>query len=251
MSLSHKLIKYNQINLMTGSFRIPLSPIKLETGGERKSAIERETEEKVCQTAALLEDLIAQSKKQAEDIMLQAWEQAESIQIKAKEEGFQAGLQAGKQIGYQTSYDEGIQNTKEMKEQAKALLDAAHRKSREYIGRTGSEIIHLAAAMAKNVIRMQIDTKDESIVEMVKGALRRSEEKKQILLRSPAEFISILQANSYQFEKICPNANFIFLEDPTIQSPGCVIETEDQIINLEVDKQLDNIIEALLRMEEP
>jgi len=30
-----------------------------------------------------------------------------------------------------------------------------------------------------------------------------------------------------------------------VKSPGCIIETEDQVMDLEIDRQLDNIVNAL------
>lgn len=251
ISLSRRLIKHNQIDMMSGCLDIPLSSIQVLKNRGGESIKEGEAEEAAHETRAKQDEIIRQTELQSQQLIRHAGEQAETIKRKAKETGYQAGLQEGKQSGYQAGYDEALQHTKDMREQAKALLEAAHRESREYIKKTSLEIIQLAAAIAKKIICFSIDVKDESIVEMAKEALRQSEEKRQILMRSPAQFVSILQANAYQFEKICPNATFVFLEDPTIKSPGCVIETDDQVINLEVDKQLDHIIKALQTLEKP
>ncbi|HHY81555.1 MAG TPA: hypothetical protein GX505_02620 [Clostridiales bacterium] len=249
MSLSRNLIKNNQVDMAKGCLQIPLMPIRNTLNGEKKSAAEWEAEEKARQIQVKLENMIRQAEAQAESIIQQAREQAQAIQMQARDEGYQAGLQEGRKSGFQAGYKEGMQSTEQMQKQAKALLQAAHRESREYIRKTQAEIIKLAAAMAKKIIHINIDMNDESIVEMVREALHSSEDRKQVLLRSPAHYIPILQASSCQFEKICPNATFVFLEDSTLKEYDCIIETEDQVIHLEIDQQLDNIVNALMKLE--
>ncbi|NLU36669.1 MAG: hypothetical protein GXX01_06600 [Clostridiales bacterium] len=245
--MSSRIIKHNQVDIAGSSLEIPVVPIESEKESE-KPAGDGQAAEETIRLNEELQELINRAEKQAENIIRQAHEEADSIRRQAREEGYQAGLKEGKRTGYREGYEEAVKETEELKEKAKALLESAHRESREYISRTKAEIIRLAAAMARKIIHFNIDMNDEAIVEMVKEALHRSEEKKQVLLRSPAEFVSVLKANMDQFEKICPHANFIVLEDATVESPGCVIETEDQVINLEVDQQLNNIIEALSAM---
>lgn len=243
--MSRRLIKNNQIDIVSGSLEIPLTPISLTSQKEMQPDIDSEMQEEVCQTRERLDEMIKKAESQAAEIISNAREEAESIKQQAREEGWQAGFQEGRDSGYQAGYEEAIQSSEKMKEMARALLQNAHLKSREYISKTKEEIINLAAAMARKIIHTRIDMDDECIVEMVKEALHQSEEKNQVLLRCPVEFISVLQANSSQFEKICPNANFIILEDPTVKGSGCVIETEDQVIDLEIDQQLNNIVSAL------
>lgn len=250
MSLFNKLIKNDQVDCSADCLEIPLSPIKLENCRKKKSFSEMEAEQKDQKIKENLDEIVKQSKDQAESLIQQAEEQALLIKEQARDEGYQAGLQEGRQNGYQEGCAKAAQDAKEMKEKARGLLQSAHRESKKYVSKTQTEIIKLAAAMASKVIHLNIDTKDECIVEIVKNALRYSEEKRQILIRCSAKLVSILQTNSYQFEKICPNASFVFLEDPSIEDSGCMIETEDQVINLDVDKQLDNIVNALLTMED-
>jgi flagellar assembly protein FliH len=256
MSLSRKLIKNNQVDMGTDSLAIPVSPVRIirkadpENSKEKEAAYDRELEETALQAKAQIEEKIRQAEQQAKDVIDQAEGQAEAIRIQARETGYQKGFREGHQAGYQTGYKEAAQKTEEMREQAKALLSDAHRETREYIGRTREEIIRLAASMAKSIIRYSVDVREESIIEMVKNALHQAEERKQILLRCPAQYVSFLQANIYQFEKVCPSATFAVLEDTSVQSPGCIIETEDQSIDLEIDKQLDNIVNALSEWKE-
>jgi len=250
--LYRKIIKYNQVDVVKSSLEIPLVHIIESEQKEERQQQDNKLAEEALRLEEKLAEIIRQAEQQANDIIRQAGKEADKIRKQARDEGYQAGLrdglQEGKRMGYQAGYEEAMKATEELKEKAKSLLQSAHRESREYISRTKKEIIRLAAAMAKKIIHTDIDLNDAVIVEMVKEALHRSEEKKQVLLRSPAKFVSVLKANIDEFEKICPHATFVVLEDATIESPGCVIETEDQVINLEVDLQLNNIIEALSGM---
>lgn len=247
--MSRRLIKNNRVDMMAGCLEIPLMPVSMTINREKKTVDMPEAEERVSQTKARLDEMIRKAEVQAEGLIRQAREQAETIRTQARQEGYRAGLQEGKQSGYRAGYEEALQSMKEMEEQARTLLQNAHREYRDYIGRTSSEIIRMAAAIAKKIIHINIDMNDECIAEIVRDALHWAEEKKQILMRSPAQFVPALQANCFQFEKICPNAAFVILEDPTIKGCGCIIETEDQVINLDIDQQLENIVNALHTLE--
>ena len=250
MSLSRRLIKSDQVNMEAGSREIPLSPVRETRTADRETcdgtmAYDDKWEEKLRQARDKMEEKLRDAEHEAGERIRRAEEQAESIRKQAGETGYQAGFQKGRKEGYKSGWDEAARNARETQEQARALLTDAHRETRQYIARTREEIIQLAASMAKGMIRYSVDVREESIVEMVKNALHQAEERKQVLIRCPAQYVSVLEENVRQFQKVCPNANFAILEDPSVKSPGCIIETEDQVMDLEIDRQLDNIVNAL------
>ena len=250
MLLSRRLIKSNQVNMEADSREIPLSPVREMSPADRETddggmACDSKWEEDLRQARSKAEEKLRDAEHEAEARIRRAEEQAGSIRKQARENGYQAGFQKGRKEGYKSGWDEAARNARETQEQARALLTDAHRETRQYIARTREEIIQLAASMAKGMIRYSVDVREESIVEMVKNALHQAEERKQILIRCPAQYVAVLEENIGNFKKVCPNANFAILEDPSVKSPGCIIETEDQVMDLEIDRQLDNIVNAL------
>ncbi len=84
---------------------------------------------------------------------------------------------------------------------------------------------------------------------MSREVLKQSSEKEQVIIRCPEKYIPVFKVHSSQLENVCPNAKFVFIEDSSVQEPGCIIETDKQVINLEINHQLDNIIKALKGMD--
>lgn len=243
MPLSYKIIKNQEIGIEEGEYEIPIIPTEgLYNTEHCKSS------ENIEQDSIEIQKIIEKAEERARIIIEQAKQEATAIKKKARESGYQGGFRKGQEEGYKKGYDSALKETNEIKEDAKRLLESAHRGSRDYIEKTREEILDLASTIARNILRFNIETRDESIIEMVKHALKHAEQRKQIIIRSHPDSHLVLQTNLYQFKKICPNATFTFLEDRGIKGQGCIIETEEQVINLEIDSQLKNIISALMEM---
>lgn len=251
MTLSYRVIKNHQIDPQRDNFEIPvISTKEFLKYAENSTPAPIEQMENVQKAKIQKEELLTYAKTEAKNIVEKAHKQAQEIKNKAQETGYQEGFQRGQEEGYQIGQDQAFQEAKEIQEQAKQVLRGAHKQSREYIHSTREEITALATSMAESIIHFSIDTREEHIVEMVKSALHQAEERKQILFRCSAPSISILKVNTEEFQRICPNAKFTFLEDKGIKEHGCIIETEEQVMSLDIDEQLENIRTALLEMEE-
>lgn len=247
MPLSYRIIKSKEVGKEEESVSIPIIPSEdLSKDQNNENAKTMGKSEWGLKAKEHLENAEHKAKKMIEE----AQKETLAIKKQAQEQGFQEGFNQGKEEGHKKGHERARQETQESKENAKHLLQSAHKESREYIEKTRQEIIDLASSMARNILHFNIDTKDQSIVEMVKNALRHAEERKQIIIRSHPDYYLTLQTNLYQFNKICPNASFTFLEDKEIKGKGCIIESEEQVINLEIDHQLENIVTALLEMGE-
>lgn len=251
MTLSYRVIKNHQIDPQRDNFEIPIIPTReflKYTKNDTDAPIEQM--ENVQKAKIQKEELLTQAKTEAKNIVEKAHKQAQEIKNKAQETGYQEGFQRGQEEGYQIGQNQAFQETKKIKEQAKQVLRGAHRESREYIQSTREEIIALATSMAENIIHFSIDIREENIVEMVKNALHQAEERRQVLFRCSSPSLSMLRANVEEFQRICPNAKFTFLEDKGVKEHGCIIETEEQVMNLDIDEQLKKIKTALVEMGE-
>lgn len=247
MPLSYRIIKNQEVGIDNEDIEIPIIPAEGLYKNDHCRNKENIDQNKL---EIQVQDVITNAEDRAKNIIEQAEQEANAIKRKARESGYQGGFRKGQEEGYKQGYDRAIKDTNELKVNARQLLDNAHKESRKYIEKTREEIFNLASSIARSIIHFNIDTRDESIIEMVKNALKNAEERKQIIIRSHPDANLILQTNLYQFKKICPNAAFTFLEDKGIKGQGCIIESEEQVINLEIDSQLENIFTALLEMRE-
>lgn len=241
MPSSYRVIKNYQVDMGLDEFKVPIVPAHhLIKTGEEPLEEDGERDE--------IRDLIKNAQAEAEEIVQQAQIRAEQIKEDAYKQGYQEGLMQGREEGKRSAYQEVEDEVATIKGQAKDLLHQAHQKTREYIRETREEIIELSVTIARNIIHHNLDVQDEAIVGMINNALKHAEGKKQVIIRSSPHHNLLLETNLYQFKKICPNANFIILEDRGMEGANCIIETEDQVINLNIDLQLVNIEKALLEI---
>lgn len=250
MTLSYRIIKHHQVDMKVNPVDIPIISTERFMKLAERNHMDPEREDEFKNIKSQVDKMREEAEKQAESIVEQANKQAQTIKRQAQEKGYQEGFEKGQGKGYQEGYEKALQDVKSIKEEARKLLMNAHKESRQYIENIREEIIELAITMAKRILYRQIDTKEESIIEIVKSALHEAEERKQIIIRCCSSSISILKSHLDEFKKICPNAYFTFLEDNALEKYGCVIETEEQVMDLEIDQQLKNIKTALLEMRE-
>src|SRR5690554_1719006 len=198
MPLSYKVIKRHQVTITEEDFKIPTTTAKnpKETGNEETFVDIKRKE--IHQKA---QKLIQNAEHRAKLIIDEAQEQAKDIQQRAQNHGYNQGFKTGQEEGYQAGYAAALEEIHKIKEHAKELLTTAHQESREYIQRTREEIIDLSISIAKNIIHYSIDKNDENITEIIKNALEKSEESKQIILRSHPKYIPILKNNIDEFGK--------------------------------------------------
>ncbi|HZK33981.1 MAG TPA: FliH/SctL family protein, partial [Bacillota bacterium] len=154
----------------------------------------------------------------------------------------------GCQEGYKAGSKEALDKYQVQLDNARQVVASAHTESRQVITKTRDEIVDLAVSIAASIVKYSIDTRDEGIIEMVKVALQRAEEMKMILFRCSPKTILMLKASEHEFKAICPNAVFSFIEDKSVNDMGCIIETEEQVLDLEIDGQLQKVTDALRGM---
>lgn len=248
MPLSYRVIKNSQVDPIEDNIEIPiLSSEGFKNHLPEEIALEQK---KILQNTKKAQKIIEEAERKSQEILHRTKQEAEDLKEQILQEAFQKGTVEGQKKGYQDGYSKGIEESQEIQKEAKQVLKSAHRESREYIRKTKEEIIQLAASMAENIIKYSINLEDENIVNMVNNALRKVEERKQIIIRCHPENVLLLEVHINQFKKICPNGVFTILEDKGKKLEEVIIETEAQIIHLDIDKQLENIKTALMEMSE-
>lgn len=169
---------------------------------------------------------------------------------KGYEEGYIKGHKEGIDQGIEKGYSESEADRKRIKENALKLIDQAEEEVEEYFEESRKEIVSLAAAMAESIVHKTIDSSDENLLSIIKPIVEQYEGKENILLTCHPDSTSFLKENIEKLEVLCPETRFIILEDANLEKNGCTIENESQIIDLQIGKQINSIIEDLKNMED-
>ncbi|MTI69485.1 MAG: hypothetical protein FH751_04410 [Firmicutes bacterium] len=260
MELSYRI--YKKSNVDGKKFSIPIktpTPKQIKNKDNEKEELIDTYDEELENIEVLRKEILNNAKLEAKEIINDANDQKKELLNKAKEEinvlkdkaykeAYDEGFNKGKTEGFNKAYDEAKVEANALRKEAKDVLKDAHKKSRDYIEGTNKEIIDLIIDVSENVTGLLINESEKNIVEMVKKALQEVREKRQIILRIHPESSLYLESNLHQFNKICPNAKFTILEDKDLEENGCKIESESEIIDLQISEQLENIKSKLLEM---
>lgn len=200
------------------------------------------------------EKLLTEAEMQREKIIVQAEQEAEKMRQAAHEmglkEGQEAGYQAGFQQGVQTGMEQAQLENKELRESILQMIQTTQAELKQYQEDKKEEFIRLASHMAQKIVHQHIDHADDGILLLAKPylyQLNRDEEFVSITVHP--EKYAYLQEHVDQIEKISPETRFIILEDPSIERRGILIESTRFIIDLQIQKQIDMMLQEFDEME--
>ncbi|WFA07899.1 FliH/SctL family protein [Tissierella sp. Yu-01] len=211
-------------------------------------AIRKEIEEKLRlemeeERQALIEASMNEAKAEIKNLQREAIE-------KAYEEGIKRGFEDGHKQGIEKAFEDCQEQCNEIKKNALDLIEQAERKVKEYFLDNRDRILNLAGEMAESIVHDVIDTSSKNITSLIKPIIQLYEETENIIITCNPDNVEILRENLEELEASCPKARFIILEDNNLEKNGCTIENEAQIIDLQIRKQIDSIIDEMKNMED-
>jgi len=241
MLSSYKVIKGGFVSTNTVyTIDAPVIPVKVEK-------IERERENECVidleDVRMRAEAIIGEAKLKSSNILAAAKEDAEKLKKDAYDASYQKGYEEGKIKGR----EEGLRSVEALREEAKALLNEAHRASREYIENQKEEIIDLALCIAEKIIGYEADMKDSVILNIAARAIEEAVVRGNLIIRVNPEDYAILDCQRDELAKAAGEDTVInIIRDSGIKRGGCRIESEESFVDATVDAQLEKIKEALM-----
>ncbi len=160
---------------------------------------------------------------------------SEEIQRQAYEKGFQSGEKAG--------YEVGLQKAAVLVEKLQQLIDDFNRKKIEILNSLEPQVVALSIAIARNILKEEISTNPERIVNLIKIAMRRIVQTGQIVIRINPALTEIIERHKPELLQI--NADVRIEEDPTVVLSAPVVFSAEQEIPVDIEAQLTNLIEEL------
>lgn len=250
MSLSHKIIKShhtipdtNRLTIETDILQVPLFSKVKEEPKDDSSVLEKEKGHLY----------LMEAQRKADALIEKA--ETELVQLKkaAQQEGYEAGKQQGYQEGYTNGYQEAVkkgqQESTELKQSAAHMLLEAEEKTKQYYIEKKDEWLELAAAMAENIVHETIDASSKKILTLIDPVIQRLKREDQlVILTVGPEQAEFVKENIRAMEQQYQGTRFTVLIDKTLEKNGCTIETTHSITDLQVSRQLNNMLEDMKKM---
>lgn len=184
------------------------------------------------------EEVGRQRQSQAEDIIEQARQEAQAIARQAERDGFEAGRQAGWQAAQREAG--------RLLEEAAAVLEQGRRERDRILQALDGEIVELALAVARKILRQEIARDQEAVLRMAKEALGRLRDEEAVSLRANPMDLITLETGRDELTEFAPWLSKVDLvEDLSVEPGGLVVESSHGRLDGRLNSQLGKVEEAL------
>ena len=175
---------------------------------------------------------------EAGKIVLKARQEAEAIRKRAEIEGRQAALQAVDDMVRQ-------QLANVVPALKKAVLDIGDARH-AWLSHWDGGAVHLAAAIAKRLIRRELRDQPEINLTLVREALELASGNSQLRIQlNPIDHQALGAQVQMLVEELSPHIETEIVPDKDVTPGGCRIETRFGIIDQQFEAQLERIEEEL------
>ena len=161
----------------------------------------------------------------------------DEVKTSAFQEGFAEGEKAGFQAGSKrveslmAIFNQGLEQLRNIRQEVHQAIE--------------KEVVRLALSIAKKVVCHEVKTQEETVVCVAREALRRVESPGKIKIKLNPTDLQFIQDTKSQLSHLLKNVDGIRFEaEDSIQSGGCVIETEMGDIDARIEKQFQAIEES-------
>jgi flagellar assembly protein FliH len=163
----------------------------------------------------------------------------------AYQKGFADGKAQGINDGEHTGFERGTQKIEPLINSIKEALIQLNSIREETYRQIEKEVVELALAIAQKVICREISTDQETVVYVARQALAKVDEPGSIKIKLNPSDLQFINETKYQLSNLTADVHHVAFEaDESIQSGGCVIETELGEIDARIEKQLQAIEES-------
>jgi type III secretion protein L len=170
-------------------------------------------------------EILAKAQEQAAQLLEDARREKETVLAESTKRGYAAGL-----------------------EQWNDALADAWKQREDFLARHEAELVKLAIAVAKKVIRHSVEVDPGIVLQIAKEALRsvRSERRVTIKVNPSDEAALREQAGALKMLGV-EVGELIVIGNPSIEAGGCIVESDVGIIDAQIGTQVASIEGALLR----
>ncbi len=162
-----------------------------------------------------------------------------------EKEGYEKGLSEGEKAGMVLARKEIAQVIKSLKYELENLSDIKNKICKQ----AEEEVVSLAFAVAEKIISHELAVNEETVLTVVKDALDRVVDYERIMIKvNPVDLNLLEKSIAGLTNHTTKNENITLEGEDSIQSGGCIIETNFGNIDARIGRQL-KVIEAAFESE--
>lgn len=188
------------------------------------------------------QEIINNAHDEAEKLRADAYDEAKSIREQAKEEGYQQGYNEGANAASQ-EYEE---KNNELNNRISEFENEMIIRREELVKETTNRITDWLMQMVPHITGVSIDGAYNVLLYMINNAMRDLDNSRHFIIKvSPDDYNDILEKKNEIYGALNPGIDMEIFEDSKLSKLQCMIETDNGIVDISLDAQLDNLIKAL------
>jgi flagellar assembly protein FliH len=195
------------------------------------------------------EDLKNAAAAEAERMLAEAGEriqkQAEESRLALENEKTEA-LERGRKAGQEEGYAQGKAEVDRLIQRTQAVLERAQDKRGEILEETEQEIVELILLLARKVVKSITETQRNVVLQNVVQALRKVKTRGNVIIRVNIADLKLTTEHTKNFIQMMEGTSIHVVEDSTVDSGGCIIETDFGEIDARISSQLAELETKIL-----
>ena len=215
-------------------------------------AAEQTVAEERQRSAGEAQALKAAAQEEAEKILADARRLAAEIETETRktlEAEKKETLEQGRETGRLEGYSEGKIEVDRLIQRTQLVLERAQDKRGEILAETEQEIINLVLLITRKVVKIISENQREVIISNVIQALRKVRDRGNIIIRVNLADLKLTTEHTNDFIRVLEGVKSIqVVEDSSIDSGGCIIETEFGEIDARISNQLAELESKILEI---
>jgi flagellar assembly protein FliH len=187
------------------------------------------------------ERIIADARIKANELEREIRQSLDAERKEAKEQGRSEGREDG--------FNEGKAEVDRLTERTQVVLERAQDKRADILAETEKEIVTLVLLIARKVIKVISEKQRDIIIYNVIEALRKVKAKGNILIKVNLADLKLATEHKQNFIALMEGVKSInIVEDSTVDSGGCIIETDFGEIDARIASQLAELENRILEI---
>lgn len=158
-----------------------------------------------------------------------------------KEAAFQKGFLEGKRVGFES----GSKRADSVIDSLNQILAQLENVRQEIYHEIEKEVAQLALSIARKIVCHEVKTTRETVTCVAREALSRVNNPAKIKIKLNPDDLQFIKDTRFQFSRFLRNVdNIDFEAEESIQSGGCLVETDRGDIDARIEKQFQAIEES-------
>ncbi len=192
------------------------------------------------------EAIVGHAREQADQILQEAGAAADEIRANA----YNKAVEAGKAESVRRTDAEMLIMRKDLKDLTQRLNSALSASLAETVDKWEGELLELSIDIARKIINVELDKDDAAFKSLVQNAISHMRGDAKITLRvSEREYTSYFSQGDAYFKLGGEQVKTPVVADPQLGKGDCAVESEGEMIDAGVERQLGALKDAMERGE--